>query len=104
MSPWVRTLSLAAGVMLGLGVSTACKVINPEHCANKDKPGNEWCSDRSRSTPFCSPCVSAFNGCVAFEPFACEGYDPSIFGGEQTPMDDDESSGGGSSGSGSSTG
>ena len=99
MSALPRLVTLGLAAALGVAVSLSCKVINPDHCANKDKPGNEWCNDRSRSTPFCSPCVDAFNGCVAFEPFACEGYDPAVFGGEQNPSDDESSGSGGDSGS-----
>ncbi len=92
--------SVAIAVALGAWGSTmsACKVINPEHCANQALPGNQWCENLSRSTPFCSPCVAAFHGCVGFEPVGCGEYDPAILeGGED---DGDGDSGGSSGGSG----
>lgn len=57
---------------------TTCKVINEDHCANQDLPGNEWCHELNRATPYCSPCRREYHGCVDYEPFACEGYDNEI--------------------------
>lgn len=102
MTAVIRLASLVLALGLGLGASsliTACQVINPDHCANQALPGNVWCKNLSKSTPFCSPCVSAFHGCVAFEPVGCGDYDPAVLeGGDE----EDESSGSGS-GSGSGT-
>ena len=91
-------LSIALALMLGGAAALSCKVINEDHCANKELPGNDWCSALSRSTPYCSPCIATFHGCVAFEPFACGGYDPVIMGGD--PDEDDDGSSGGSDTSG----
>jgi len=73
----LRSAALAAGLAGALAVGltgASCKVVNQDHCANQDVPGNEFCADLNRSTPYCSPCRRDFHGCVDFEPFACPGY------------------------------
>jgi hypothetical protein len=93
-------LACAVGLGLVLAGST-CKVPNEDHCANQEVPGNEFCLELNRATPYCSPCRREYFGCVEFEPFACAGYDREI------DREDDvtsSSSGDGSSGSDSSDG
>lgn len=64
---------VAAG--LGLGVFLgACRLSNPEHCANKDQAGNDYCAGLNSATPFCSPCHAKNHGCLPFEPTSCEAY------------------------------
>ncbi len=76
----------ALGLVFAVGMAaagvSACKVINPDHCANQALPGNEWCVRLQSSTPFCSPCIANFHGCVTFEPINCNDYDPAVFGGD----------------------
>ncbi|MEM6991035.1 MAG: hypothetical protein AAF721_11070 [Myxococcota bacterium] len=93
---WLALVGAAAITGVAAG---ACQVINPDHCANQALPGNEWCFNLSRSTPFCSPCVASFHGCVAFEPVACGDYDASILEGDD---DAGSESGGATMGSGGS--
>lgn len=69
---------LGALVLCTALAGTTCKVINEDHCANQDLPGNEWCYELNRATPYCSPCRRDYHGCVDYEPFACEGYDNEI--------------------------
>lgn len=67
-----------------------CKVVNEEHCANQEVPGNEFCVELNSATPYCSPCNRDFQGCVDFEPFACPGYSDELSDDEQdsnTPME-----------------
>lgn len=78
-------------VLAGLAGST-CKVVNEDHCANQDVPGNEFCLELNTATPYCSPCRREYHGCVDYEPFACAGYDNEIGesqegGGESTTTD-----------------
>lgn len=97
MSTIIRPLSIAIALSLGLigaNAGMGCRVINEDHCANKEIPGNAWCKRLSSSTAFCSPCIAAFHGCIATEPFSCEGYDPQIFDGGDEPEDEDGSSDG----------
>lgn len=75
--PGARVL-LGAMALAAALAGTTCKVINEDHCANQDLPGNEWCRELNRATPYCSPCRRDYHGCVDFEPFACEGYDNEI--------------------------
>lgn len=100
-----RALVLAAGVVVLLAGST-CKVLDEEHCANQDVPGNEFCRELNRATPYCSPCRREYQGCVDYEPYACAGYDREIGnedGGESSDGGTEASdSGAASSGSGSS--
>ena len=77
-----RIVGVALALGLGMAGASACKVINPDHCANQALPGNEYCASLSRSTPYCSPCVSNFHGCVSFEPLNCNDYDQSVFEGD----------------------
>lgn len=65
----IASMGASASAVVG-----ACKVVNTDHCANKDDPGNDWCRALSTSTPYCSPCEREFHGCVSTEPFACPGY------------------------------
>ena len=69
----------------------------------------------NRATPYCSPCLRDYHGCVDFEPFACEGYDNEIGDtledgpAESSTTDEpastsDASTGPGSTGPGSSSG
>jgi hypothetical protein len=78
-------LACAAVLLAGLAGST-CKVVNEDHCANQDLPGNEWCRELNRATPYCSPCRRDYHGCVDYEPFACEGYVDEI--GEESSTSD----------------
>lgn len=79
---------LACGVALALGLAgSTCKVVNEDHCANQDVPGNEYCRELNSATPYCSPCRRTYHGCVDFEPFACAGY------GRELDEDDGSSSG-----------
>lgn len=90
-----RALLLGAAVLSAALAGTTCKVVNEDHCANQDVPGNEWCRELNIATPYCSPCRREYHGCVDYEPYACEGYDNEI--GED-PVEDDgpaESSSGG---------
>jgi hypothetical protein len=57
---------------------STCKVVNEDHCANQEVPGNEFCSELNVATPYCSPCRREYHGCVDYEPFACPGYDKEI--------------------------
>lgn len=77
MSPQRRTgvavgMALALGVVLGL----ACKIPDPDHCANQSEPANAWCNAHYNSKSYCSPCIADNNGCVEFEPFSCADYEP----------------------------
>lgn len=69
-------VALGGALGLLLGSFAACRVPNPEHCANQDAPGNQFCRELYPGAPYCSPCTRELSGCVRFEPFACEGYDP----------------------------
>jgi len=71
--PW-RMLALGLALGLGAASSSACRVINPDHCANQAMPGNQWCATLSSTLQFCDPCVAEFHGCVASEPVACPDY------------------------------
>lgn len=64
----------AAVILVALLGGTRCKVVNEDHCANQDIPGNVFCQQLSTAAPYCSPCRREFHGCVDFEPFACPGY------------------------------
>lgn len=55
--------------------TAACKIDNPDHCANQDMPGNDWCRSNYASLDYCNPCASDSSGCVRYEPFNCEDYD-----------------------------
>ena len=70
----VGTLVLGLALGLGLAGSSACRVINPDHCANQAMPGNQWCATLSSTLEYCSPCIAEFHGCVATEPIACPDY------------------------------
>lgn len=63
------------GLSLGAAAGVACEVENPDHCANQDQPGNDYCAGLNSSTPFCSPCHAKNHGCLPFEPVSCEDYD-----------------------------
>jgi hypothetical protein len=63
-----------AGVLAALLSGSTCKVVNEDHCANQDVPGNRFCRELNRVTPYCSPCRRSYYGCVDYEPFTCEGY------------------------------
>jgi hypothetical protein len=93
-----RALLFAAAALLAALAGSTCKVVNEDHCANQDVPGNEWCRELNFATPYCSPCRREYHGCVDYEPYACEGYDNEI--GED-PVDDgpEESSSEGEPGS-----
>ncbi len=69
-----RAALVLASMMAASGATVTCKVINEEHCANQEVPGNEFCRELNTATPYCSPCNRDFQGCVDFEPFACPGY------------------------------
>ncbi|MCX4243267.1 hypothetical protein [Paraliomyxa miuraensis] len=73
-----RAVSLAAAAVALALAGTTCKVLNEEHCANQDLPGNEFCLELNRATPYCSPCRREYFGCVDYEPFACKHYDREI--------------------------
>ena len=73
-----RTLLMATVVLSALVAGTTCKVVNEDHCANQDVPGNEFCLELNTATPYCSPCRRDYHGCVDYEPFACDGYDNEI--------------------------
>jgi hypothetical protein len=82
-----RALLFAAAALLAALAGSTCKVVNEDHCANQDVPGNEWCRELNTATPYCSPCRREYHGCVDYEPFACEGYDNEI--GEDPVEEDD---------------
>lgn len=86
-----RALWIAVVLAVGFAGST-CRVVNQDHCANQDIPGNEFCLEISDATPYCSPCRRDFQGCVDFEPFACPGY------ANEVVMDDSTTAGTMSSG------
>ncbi len=70
-----RTALVAVALgLLGLTAGSSCKVLNEEHCANQDVPGNEFCRELSEASPFCSPCRRELNGCVEYPPYSCGGY------------------------------
>lgn len=92
-----RTPIVAAGLLATLLAGSTCKVPNEDHCANQDVPGNEFCVELNRATPYCSPCRRAYHGCVDYEPYACEGYYDEVAESEDggTPESSDgEASGG----------
>lgn len=72
----VRLGSVLVALAVGFGAagSSACRVINPDHCANQAMPGNQWCATLSSTLQYCSPCIAEFHGCVASEPIACPDY------------------------------
>ena len=70
----VGTAVLGLALGLGLASSSACRVINPDHCANQAMPGNQWCATLSSTLKYCSPCIAEFHGCVATEPITCPDY------------------------------
>jgi hypothetical protein len=82
-----RALLVGAAVLFAALAGSTCKVVNEDHCANQDVPGNEWCRELNTATPYCSPCRREYHGCVDYEPFACEGYDNEI--GEDPVEEDD---------------
>ncbi|MCA9712433.1 MAG: hypothetical protein KDK70_41775 [Myxococcales bacterium] len=83
-----RTALLGALAVLGaLLLGASCKVVNEDHCANQDVPGNQFCRELNTATPYCSPCNRDFHGCVDFEPFACPGYTNEIAPDDGSPMD-----------------
>lgn len=63
-----------AVVLAALVAGSTCKVVNEDHCANQDVPGNQFCRELNLATPYCSPCNRDYHGCVDFEPYACGGY------------------------------
>lgn len=69
-----RALLSCVAALLLVAASSTCKVLNEDHCANQDVPGNEFCRALNTATPYCSPCRRDFHGCVDYEPFACAGY------------------------------
>jgi len=79
ISGWIGAvagrISLAAlvGATMGIAIG-ACRVPNPDHCANQDQAGNAYCAGVNSATPFCSPCHEKNHGCLPFEPLSCEGY------------------------------
>ena len=73
-----RPLLLALALLSTALAGSTCKVVNEDHCANQDLPGNQWCLELNTATPYCSPCRREFHGCVDFEPYACPGYDDEI--------------------------
>jgi hypothetical protein len=73
-----RTLVCSVVVVLASLAGSTCKVINEDHCANQELPGNEFCLELNTATPYCSPCRREYHGCVDYEPFACGGYDNEI--------------------------
>lgn len=80
-----RGFLAAAAIVAAVLGGTTCKVVNEDHCANQDIPGNEFCMQLSTAAPFCSPCRREFRGCVDFEPFACPGYNDEIGDSSGTP-------------------
>lgn len=92
-----RAIAVAAAGLAVLLAGSTCKVLNEEHCANQDVPGNEFCRELNSATPYCSPCRREFFGCVDFEPFACAGYAREI--GEDEDGSSGSGTGEGSSGS-----
>jgi hypothetical protein len=76
------SMALCAGLVAG-----ACRVPNPDHCANQDVPGDRYCAAHTPSLPYCSPCRRDFDGCVEFPPVGCAGYD------DEVDMDADASTG-----------
>lgn len=72
-----RTLGSVMVLVAALAGAT-CKVVNEDHCANQEVPGNEFCSELNVATPYCSPCRREYHGCVDYEPFACAGYDKEV--------------------------
>jgi hypothetical protein len=93
-----RALASALALAAVLAGST-CKVVNEDHCANQEVPGNEFCRELNTATPYCSPCRREFHGCVDYEPYACGGYDNEIGQddgdgpSESTTTDEPESTG-----------
>lgn len=69
-----RVLLGAAVVLAAALAGSTCKVVNEDHCANQEAPGNQFCRELNTATPYCSPCRRDYHGCVDYEPFACEGY------------------------------
>jgi hypothetical protein len=62
------------GLAIGAAAGVACEVENPDHCANQDQAGNDYCAGLNSATPFCSPCHAKNHGCLPFEPVSCEDY------------------------------
>jgi hypothetical protein len=73
-----RTLLCSVVALLAVLTGSTCKVLNEDHCANQDVPGNEFCLELNTATPYCSPCRREYHGCVDYEPYACGGYDNEI--------------------------
>ncbi|MEM6293332.1 MAG: hypothetical protein AAGA54_18815 [Myxococcota bacterium] len=69
-------LGICVALLAAAAAVSACAIDNPDHCANQDTPGNDWCGARYSARPFCSPCEAENNGCVQYEPFTCGDYDP----------------------------
>ncbi len=82
----------AAVVLAALAAGSTCKVLNEDHCANQDEPGNDFCRALNRATPYCSPCNRNYHGCVDFEPYACAGY-PNEIGAEEDGSSGEASAG-----------
>jgi hypothetical protein len=78
-----RALLLVAGLAVGVGVGlgSACRIPNPEHCSNQDQPGSAYCASLNPATPFCSPCHSKYHGCLPFPPTSCDGFATGDTGG-----------------------
>lgn len=72
----MTTLRMLLVLMVAaIAATAACKIDNPDHCANQDAPGNDWCTQNYASFEYCSPCEGNNSGCVRYEPFNCEDYD-----------------------------
>lgn len=69
-----RALWWIVGLGLGAAVGSACEVDNPDHCANQDQEGNDYCAGLNAATPYCSPCHAKNHGCLPFEPVSCQEY------------------------------
>lgn len=70
----VRLVPWLFGLSLGAAAGIACEVDNPDHCANQDQSGNDYCAGVNSATPFCSPCHAKNHGCLPFEPVSCAEY------------------------------
>ncbi|MBK6916027.1 MAG: hypothetical protein IPH07_01375 [Deltaproteobacteria bacterium] len=73
---------LAAAAALGAVLGMACRIPNPEHCSNQDRPGSEYCVSINPATPYCSPCHSKYHGCLPFPPTSCDGFATGDSGGD----------------------
>lgn len=86
-------MRLGAALAVAAGIVVACKVPNPDHCANQDLAGNAWCARHYEARTFCSPCRASYNGCVEYEPRACGDYRRDDEDGESSTGGDPDESG-----------